>query len=100
MVVTIIPTGMALGVLPDAHYEAMTLELQPGHRLLMYTDGVTEAANPADEEYGDVRLEAYVRDRAQEPGRPLIDGIITDVLRFCGTSRPHDDMTLMCLTRT
>jgi sigma-B regulation protein RsbU (phosphoserine phosphatase) len=92
-------TGMALGVMPDADYEAMALELHRGDRLLMYTDGVTEAANPADEEYGDVRLEAYIRARAREPGRQLVDGIVDDVLRFCGTSRPHDDMTLMCLER-
>ena len=65
----------------------------------MYTDGVTEATNPADEEYGDVRLEAYIRSRAREPGRQLIDGILDDVLRFCGTARPHDDMTLMFLGR-
>jgi sigma-B regulation protein RsbU (phosphoserine phosphatase) len=93
-------TGMALGVMAETPYEAMTLELQPGDRMLMYTDGVTEAANPADEEYGDVRLEAYIRDRSREPGRQLIDGIVADVLRFCGTSRPHDDMTLMCLGRS
>ncbi len=92
-------TGMALGVLPETPYEAMTLQLEPGSRLLMYTDGVTEATNPADEEYGDVRLEAYVRSRVREPGRQLIDGILDDVLRFCGTARPHDDMTLMFLGR-
>ena len=65
----------------------------------MYTDGITEATNPADEEYGDVRLEAYVRSRSRETGRQLIDGIVEDVLRFCDTARPHDDMTLMCLSR-
>ncbi len=92
-------TGMALGVLPETPYEAMTLQLEPGSRLLMYTDGVTEATNPADEEYGDVRLEAYVRSRVREPGRQLIDGILDDVLRFCGTARPHEDMTLMILGR-
>jgi hypothetical protein len=91
------PTGMALGVLGDSAYEAMELTLEPGDRLLLYTDGVTEAANPSDEEYGEVRLEGYVRDRPQEEGRALLDGIIADVVRFCGTSRPHDDMTLMCL---
>jgi sigma-B regulation protein RsbU (phosphoserine phosphatase) len=91
------PTGMALGVLGDSPYEAMDLTLEPGERLLLYTDGVTEAANPSDEEYGEVRLEGYVRARQQEEGRSLLDGIVADVLRFCGTSRPHDDMTLMCL---
>jgi hypothetical protein len=93
-------TGMALGVMAETPYEAMTLELQPGDRLLMYTDGVTEATNSADEEYAEVRLETYVRGRSNEPGRQLIDGIVNDVLGFCGTSRPHDDMTLMCLRRT
>jgi sigma-B regulation protein RsbU (phosphoserine phosphatase) len=93
------PTGMVLGVVPVGTYEAMEVTLAPGDRLLLYTDGVTEAANPRDEEYSDVRLEAYVRDRGREPGRQLLDGIVADVLRFCGTARPHDDMTLMCLDR-
>jgi len=91
-------TGMALGVTPEAPYEAMALDLDPGDRVLLYTDGATEATNPAtEEEYGDVRLEAYVRPRAREPGRALIDGIVADVLRFCGDGRPHDDLTLMCV---
>jgi len=90
-------TGMALGVTPDAAYETMTLTLEPGERLVLYTDGVTEATNPADEEYGEVRLEAYLRPRAQDPGRALIDGVVADVLRYCGHNRPHDDMTLMCV---
>jgi serine phosphatase RsbU (regulator of sigma subunit) len=91
-------TGMALGVLPDTPYEAMTIELEPGDRLVMYTDGVTEATSPSDEEYGDVRLESYLR-TVNEAGRTLIDGIVADVLRFCDGARPHDDMTLMCLSR-
>jgi len=92
-------TGMALGVAPEAPYETMALTLEPGERLLLYTDGVTEATNDADEEYGDVRLEAYLRPRRHEPGRALIDGVVADVLRFCGNRRPHDDMTLMCVGR-
>jgi sigma-B regulation protein RsbU (phosphoserine phosphatase) len=93
------PTGMVLGVVPSGQYEAMEIVLEPGDRLLLYTDGVTEAANPSDEEYGEVRLEAYVRGRRSDPGRLLLDGIVADVLRFCGVARPHDDMTLMCLDR-
>ncbi len=95
-------TGMALGVMPDAPYEAMTVEMEPGDRLVLYTDGITEATSPADEEYGDVRLEAYLRAATAADGiagRALIDGITADVLRFCDGARPHDDMTLMCLSR-
>jgi sigma-B regulation protein RsbU (phosphoserine phosphatase) len=93
------PTGVVLGVVPSSSYQTMEVTLESGDRLVLYTDGVTEAANPAEEEYGDVRLEAYVRDRRSESGRQLLDGIVADVLRFCHTARPHDDMTLMCLDR-
>jgi hypothetical protein len=93
------PTGVVLGVVATGSYEAMDVVLEPGDRLVLYTDGVTEAANPADEEYGDARLEAYVRDRRGEAGSSLLDGIVADVLRFCAGARPHDDMTLMCLDR-
>jgi sigma-B regulation protein RsbU (phosphoserine phosphatase) len=90
---------VVLGVVPSSSYQTMEVTLESGDRLVLYTDGVTEAANPAEEEYGDVRLEAYVRDRRSESGRQLLDGIVADVLRFCHTARPHDDMTLMCLDR-
>lgn len=92
-------TGMALGVMPEAPYEAMSLTLDPGSRLLMYTDGITEASNPAEEEYGDGRLETFLRARLADEGRSLIDGILADVVQFCGTARPHDDMTLMWVGR-
>jgi sigma-B regulation protein RsbU (phosphoserine phosphatase) len=92
-------TAMALGITLDTTFPSMTLDVGPGDRLLLYTDGVTEASNPRDEEYGEARLEAHLVAHREEPGRQLIDGVVADVLRYCGTARPRDDITLMCLGR-
>jgi sigma-B regulation protein RsbU (phosphoserine phosphatase) len=90
-------TAMALGITTDTGFQSMALELEPGDRLVLYTDGVTEAENPRDEEYGDLRLQAWLEANRDETGRHLIDGVIREVLAHCGTARPRDDMTLLCL---
>jgi sigma-B regulation protein RsbU (phosphoserine phosphatase) len=93
------PTGMALGILPDAAFELFEADLEPGDRMLLYTDGITEAANARDEEYGDARVEAWLRDHRSYDGRALIEGLIDDVVRFASPVRPRDDMTLMSVSR-
>ena len=93
------PTAMALGILPDAPFETLSAELDPGDRILLYTDGITEAANARDEEYGEERVEAWFRDHRDDDGRALIAGLIDDVVRFASPVRPRDDMTLMTVSR-
>jgi sigma-B regulation protein RsbU (phosphoserine phosphatase) len=93
-------TAIALGITTETAFEAMTLELQPGDRLVLYTDGVTEAENPKDVEFGEARLCGWLEGSRDEPGQRLVDGVIAEVLRYCGTARPRDDMTLMCLDAT
>jgi sigma-B regulation protein RsbU (phosphoserine phosphatase) len=90
---------MALGVTTQAEFTSMTLELEPGDRLVLYTDGVTEAEDPQDREYGDARLGAWLQANRERPARVLIDGVIGEVLSHCGHAHPRDDMTLMCLER-
>jgi sigma-B regulation protein RsbU (phosphoserine phosphatase) len=92
-------TAMALGITTDTEFSAMTLELDPGDRLVLYTDGITEAEDASDREYGDARLGAWLQASREQPGRVLIDGVIAEVLEHCGNARPRDDMTLMCLER-
>jgi serine phosphatase RsbU (regulator of sigma subunit) len=93
------PTAMALGVLPDAPYAAFAAEIEPGDRLLLYTDGVTEAANAKDEEYGEGRVLAWLTAQRAAEDRALIEGLVADVLRFGSPVRPRDDMTAMVVTR-
>jgi sigma-B regulation protein RsbU (phosphoserine phosphatase) len=93
-------TAMALGITMETDFPSMTVELDPGDRLVLYTDGVTEAEDMKDREYGEARLEAWLQANRDETGRRLIDGVIAEVLEHCGAARPRDDMTLMCLGRS
>ena len=59
--------------------------------------GVTEAESPKDEEFGEARLCGWLQANREDRGQRLVDGVITEVLHHCGTARPRDDMTLMCI---
>jgi sigma-B regulation protein RsbU (phosphoserine phosphatase) len=93
-------TAMALGITTDTDFPSMEVVLEPCDRLVLYTDGVTEAEDTRDREYGEARLEAWLQANREETGRRLIDGVIAEVLEHCGAARPRDDMTLMCLSRS
>ena len=67
---------------------------------MLYTDGITEAEDAADREYGEARLGAWLQANRETTGRYLIDGVLREVLEHCGAARPRDDMTLMCLERS
>ncbi len=90
-------TAVALGITLDASFPSMTVELDVGDRLVLYTDGVTEAEDLKDREFGEARLAAWLQANREDTGRRLIDGVIAEVLEHCGAARPRDDMTLMCL---
>jgi sigma-B regulation protein RsbU (phosphoserine phosphatase) len=92
-------TAMALAITTETDFPSMSVEIAPGDRLVLYTDGVTEAEDPKDREYGEARLVAWLQANREEPGRRLIDGVIAEVLEHCGSARPRDDMTLMCVGR-
>jgi serine phosphatase RsbU (regulator of sigma subunit) len=93
------PTAMVLGVMADAVVEARQVEIKLADRLLLFTDGFSEAFNKSDEEYGEERLkESFVRVRTLPPSI-AVERLIADVLSFCGSVQPHDDMTLMLVDR-
>src|SRR5262249_51215532 len=92
-------TAVALGVLSDGAFEAMSTTFDPGDRLLLSTDGITEAFDAAETEYGEERLESALREHRAAAAEELIDAVLADVLKFCGRVRPRDDMTLLLLGR-
>ena len=88
--------GPVLGVLPDAGYEQARIAIGSGDRLLLFTDGITEARNAGDEEYGEERLlEAAIAHRGCSA--PALQARLADeVVTFTG-GRLQDDATLMVL---
>ena len=90
--------GLVLGVVPGVQYPEHTLQLQRGDRLVLFTDGVTEAFNPADEAYGIERLIAEIRAHGHGPTAVLVDRICGSVTNFAGAAPQSDDITLTVLS--
>jgi len=89
--------GCVLGVFDDQGYELGAAQLTDGDRVVLFTDGVTEARNSADEEFGEVRLLRVLEDhRALAPGE-LQEEILRTVAGFSG-GHWTDDATLLVLS--
>jgi phosphoserine phosphatase RsbU/P len=86
--------GMVLGIFPDIHYEQAALALAAGDRLLFYTDGITEARNPAGDEYEEDKLAAIATAARALPVEEMKDAILADVNGFTG-GQFEDDATLI-----
>jgi sigma-B regulation protein RsbU (phosphoserine phosphatase) len=87
-------SGTVLGVFPEAEYRSASLPLRPGDRLVLYTDGITEARNPDGDEFGQERLtSALVRHRHLEAG-PLHAALMDEVRGFA-IGGFDDDATLV-----
>jgi len=92
-------TGMPIGLLPNAEYERAEVVLEPGDVIVLYTDGLTEAANPDGDEFGIERLEQVVRKHAAEPLVALAVAIETAIEVFVDGTPFGDDRTLVMLRR-
>jgi len=86
---------MVLGVMADTVVESRQVEIKPADRLLLFTDGFSEAFNKRDEEYGEKRLTESFVHVSKLPASIAVERLISDVLSYCGSVQPRDDMTLM-----
>jgi sigma-B regulation protein RsbU (phosphoserine phosphatase) len=91
--------GLPLGLFPVVEYDKMEITLGPGDLLFLYTDGITEAANPKGDEFGLDRLQAVVQKYAQEPLVALAVAIETAVEVFADGTPFGDDRTMVLLRR-
>jgi len=90
-------TGLPLGVMPDADYATRTVALAPGDRLVLYTDGVTEASTADGAEFGEARLEAAIDALRRGSATAMVDGIIERVDAFAAGAPQADDITCLAL---
>lgn len=89
--------GAVLGVFPNWKYEDSDVPLAPGDRLVLFTDGITEAARPDGEQFGEEGLIRLIKTLADEPPSKLNEKLLTDVRHFCD-SHLQDDATLIAVT--
>jgi hypothetical protein len=87
--------GPVLGMLPAARYEQARLEVRSGDVLVLYSDGLTEAANATGEEYGENRLRELLATADAGSPESIRDAILGSVSAFVGAAPPRDDLTLV-----
>src|ERR1700752_1014512 len=83
--------GLPFGIQPEVKYQAATVTLAPGDWLIIFTDGLVEAENARQEEYGEPRLlSAIEAGRTSEPGE-LLKRLMAELDLFVGNTPQHDD---------
>lgn len=90
--------NIAAGLFEDFPYQGETLQLEKGHRLLIYTDGVSEAENRVKNLYGEDRLEQFARNESlTESSEGFLKNLIASVRSFTGDNPQNDDITVMAI---
>ena len=87
--------GPVLGLLPSARYSAGSVKIEGSDTLILYSDGVNEAANASEEEFGEDRLQEVISRAAGATPEELCERIMSRVTAFASAGPPPDDRTLM-----
>ncbi|MFM8789347.1 MAG: PP2C family protein-serine/threonine phosphatase [Chthoniobacterales bacterium] len=98
------PPGMAVGIdsgdVFDRVLQDSPVKLEPGDGLLLYTDGVTEALDRHDAEFGTARLIQALQANAPKGAAAMVQAIAAEVREFAGDKPQHDDITLIFIRKT
>jgi len=86
-----------LGLWPELEYIGEEIDTVKGRTVFLYTDGLTEAENPALEQLGDERLLDILRHKKFHSCRELIDSMTAEVEKHRDGAEPNDDLTMMCI---
>ncbi|MDQ7052327.1 MAG: SpoIIE family protein phosphatase [candidate division KSB1 bacterium] len=91
--------GLMIGVFEESEYEEEAVSMHPGDMLVVFSDGISEVLNTAEEEYSEQRLLEFVRTHPAQTAAELIESILADARSFAGPIPPSDDMTLLVIRR-
>ena len=90
--------GLVLAAMEGARFREYTLELHPGDRLYVYTDGVPEAINEKEEAYGSDRLVQKLNEYRAKPEEETLNAVLQDIRDFAGEAEQFDDITMIGFT--
>ena len=86
-----------IGLWPDLEYVGESIENIKGKPLFVYTDGLNEAENPNQEQFGDERMLEFLHHAHFKNAEELVETLKAEVERFRDGADPNDDMTMLCL---
>lgn len=92
--------GLMLGFFPEAEYSSSEIQFRPGDRCLLYTDGLFEAMNATQEEFGKARVGQFLETHRNLPAMRLAAALLEEISRWSGHAagrRQEDDITLLVL---
>lgn len=92
--------GLILGMMPEAPYQSDSVNLNAGDLIVMFTDGVSEAMNQAEEEFEEKRIEACILDNFELKTEEILQNLIRDVKAFSEGRPQSDDITVLMLKAT
>ncbi len=92
--------GLAIGLFARRTYQEKSFHLHPGDILVLYSDGVNEAQDANDDEFGTDRLTEAVKANAGEPAEIIVERIFNAIDAFAGAAPQFDDITLLVVKRT
>ncbi len=92
-------SGLPLGMFPFASYQSCALELYPGDILVIYSDGLTDAQNRAEEEFGEERLRNLIRLEGSAGAAALKKNLLVGIDEFTAGANQVDDITFLLVER-
>jgi sigma-B regulation protein RsbU (phosphoserine phosphatase) len=87
--------GLMLGILPMAQFQEDSVQLESGDVLVLFSDGVTEAVDPQDNEFGEERLVDLVASLRNQPSAEIVEEVHRAVAAFAQGAPPADDITVL-----
>ncbi|MCL6269808.1 SpoIIE family protein phosphatase [Sansalvadorimonas sp. 2012CJ34-2] len=90
-------SGVPVGMMPNMSWETREIQLKPGDRLFMYSDGMTECESPGEEQFGEPRLQELLHESRELPMTEMIEQVWKELCAWRGQSSFDDDMTCLVL---
>jgi serine phosphatase RsbU (regulator of sigma subunit) len=89
--------GLPLGIMPEAKYESASVALAPGDWLIIFTDGLVEAENARQDEYGETQLLTVINTAAASTPAEMLKRMLAELDLFVGNTPQHDDVTCLLI---
>jgi sigma-B regulation protein RsbU (phosphoserine phosphatase) len=91
--------GLMLGLIPQAEYEDERIAMQVGDLLVVQSDGISEAMNSNQEQFGEERLQSILLQQKNQSAEEIIDTVVKEVRSHAGAHPQSDDITIMVIKR-